>query len=95
MDKFRWKKAGVIFNPQEIETPEWMNEFAQAPSVIVLEDKIRVYFSCRPKPDNKGQYVSYSGFVELDRKNLFKVLKISKEPILKLGKLGMFDEFGT
>jgi predicted GH43/DUF377 family glycosyl hydrolase len=39
--------------------------------------------------------VSYSAYVDLDRNNLFKVLRISQNPILDLGKLGMFDEFGT
>jgi hypothetical protein len=92
---FKWNKLGKVFDPSEITTPEWMNEFAQAPSVVVFENFVRVYFSCRPKPDENGQYVSYSAYVDLNRKNLFEILEISKEPILKLGKLGTFDEFGT
>jgi predicted GH43/DUF377 family glycosyl hydrolase len=31
----------------------------------------------------------------LNRYNLFEILDISKEPILRLGDLGTFDEFGT
>ena len=46
-----------------------MTEFAQAPSTLVFDDFLRVYFSCRPSPDQKGQYVSYSAFVDLNRKN--------------------------
>lgn len=92
---FKWNKLGKIFDPTQLDTPEWMNEFAQAPSVVVDEDKVRVYFSCRPKPDENGQYVSYSAYVDLSRNNLFEILDISKEPILALGKLGAFDEFGT
>lgn len=92
---FEWKKLGKVFDPTEIKTPEWMNEFAQAPSVVVFEEKVRVYFSCRPKPDIKGQYVSYSAYVDLNRKNLFDIIEISDKPILELGKLGSFDEFGT
>jgi predicted GH43/DUF377 family glycosyl hydrolase len=92
---FKWKKEGLIFNPADHKTPEWMNEFAQAPAVMVYDGFIRVYFSCRPKPDAKGQYVSYSGWVELDRKDLHKVLRVSEQPILNLGDLGTFDEFGT
>jgi len=92
---FHWNKLGKVFDPATTETPEWMNEFAQAPSVIIFEDFVRVYFSCRPKADQNAQYVSYSAFVDLNRKNLFEIVNISKEPILALGKLGTFDEFGT
>ena len=92
---FKWKKLGRVFNPQEIENIPWLKEFAQAPSVIIYEKFIRVYFSCRPAPDSKGQYVSYSAFIDLNRENLFERVNIGKEPILKLGELGTFDEFGT
>ena len=92
---FKWKKLGRVFNPQEIENIPWLKEFAQAPSVIIYEKFIRVYFSCRPAPDSNGQYVSYSAFIDLNRENLFERVNIGKEPILKLGELGTFDEFGT
>jgi sucrose-6-phosphate hydrolase SacC (GH32 family) len=39
--------------------------------------------------------VSYSAFVDLDRANLFNVLRVAETPILELGGLGEFDEFGT
>jgi len=92
---FKWNKIGKVFDPREHETPEWMNEFAQAPSVVKFDDFVRVYFSCRPKPDSNGQYVSYSAYVDLNRQNLLDIIDISKEPILELGNLGTFDEFGT
>lgn len=92
---FKWIKKGLVFDPKNHETPEWMSEFAQAPATLIFSDFIRVYFSTRPKPDENKQYVSYSGYVDLDKENLFKVLAISREPILKLGNLGEFDEYGT
>ena len=92
---FKWKKLGKIFDPTKIQGLEWLNTFAQAPSVVEFDTYIRVYFSCRPKPDENGQYVSYSAYVDLDKFNHFKVLDVAKEPILKLGELGTFDEFGT
>ena len=92
---FKWKKLGKIFDPKDHETPFWMNEFAQAPSVVIFDDFIRVYFSCRPKSDEKGQYTSYSAYIDLDKKNIFNLIDIGKKPILELGKLGTFDEFGT
>ena len=91
-----WKKIGVIFDPSSINNrPEWMNCFAQAPNSIVFDDFVRVYFCCRPLPDSRKQFVSYFAFVDLDRKDLSKVLRISEKPVLSLGGLGAFDEYGT
>ena len=92
---FSWKKEGQLFNPTEVKNRNWLKEFAQAPSVLLYDDFVRVYFSCRPPADEKGQYVSYSAFVDLKRKNLSEIISVSENPILKLGELGTFDEFGT
>lgn len=92
---FKWQKLGKVFDPKTVENRYWLKEFAQAPSVLVFDSFVRVYFSCRPSPDKNGQYVSYSGFVDLNRSNLLEVLNISDKPILNLGELGDFDEFGT
>lgn len=78
-----------------MEGRNWLREFAQAPDTLVLDDVLRVYFSCRPPADTYGNYVSYSAFVDLDRDDLFKVRRVAEQPILKLGGLGEFDEYGT
>src|SRR5438552_8708221 len=72
-----------------------MDAFAQAPATLVLDDVVRVYFSCRPKPDAHNQYVSRAAYVDLDRGDLFRVLSVSSRPIVELGARGTFDEFGT
>lgn len=92
---FTWTKLGKVFTPQEVEGRPWLREFAQAPATLVFDDYVRVYFSCRPGPDANGQYVSYSSWVDLDRKDLTRVLRVAEQPILPLGGLGEFDEFGT
>ena len=92
---FNWNKLGKVFTPQAVTGRPWLQEFAQAPATLVLEDVVRVYFSCRPQPDSNGQYVSYSAYVDLDRADLFKIRDVARQPILKLGGLGEFDEFGT
>ena len=92
---FRWRKLGKVFTPQEVEGRSWLKEFAQAPAALLFDDYVRIYFSCRPKADETGQYVSYSAYVDLDRADLFKVRRIADQPILNLGGLGEFDEFGT
>ena len=48
-----------------------MREFAQGPATLIFDDFVRVYFSCRPAVDERGQYVSYSAFVDLDRATCF------------------------
>jgi hypothetical protein len=92
---FAWRKLGKVFTPQEVEGRCWLKEFAQAPATLVFNDFVRVYFSCRPSADENGQYVSYSAFVDLDRADLYKVRSVAERPILNLGGLGEFDEFGT
>jgi hypothetical protein len=92
---FKWTKLGKVFTPQEVEGRPWLREFAQAPATLVVDDYVRVYFSCRPGPDANGQYVSYSSWVDLDRRDLSRVLRVAEQPILPLGGLGEFDEFGT
>ncbi|MGQ1908546.1 hypothetical protein ACT3CE_02040 [Marinifilum sp. RC60d5] len=91
---FKWKKLGRIFNPTNVKNVYWINEFAQAPSVLIFKDFIRIYFSSRPKPNNKKQYLSYTGFLDLNKNNLFDIINIASHPILPLGHKGSFDEFG-
>jgi hypothetical protein len=92
---FKWEKLGRIFAPESVPDRGWLKEFAQAPATLLFDDFVRVYFSCRPFPDANGQYVSYSSYVDFDRQDLSKILRIAKNPILKLGGIGTFDEFGT
>lgn len=92
---YKWIKLGQVFDPTKRPTPAWMKEFAQAPSVLKFDNFIRVYVSCRPPPDSKGQYVSHAAYVDLNRKNLFEVVGISQQQPFGLGELGTFDEFGT
>jgi predicted GH43/DUF377 family glycosyl hydrolase len=92
---FVWHKLGKVFDPRTVTGRPWLAEFAQAPSSLLFDSFVRVYFSCRPPADAAGQYVSYSAFVDLDRSDLTKVLRVAEAPILPLGALGTFDEFGT
>lgn len=90
-----WKKLGHVFNPAHHANRAWLKEFAQAPATLLLDDRLRVYFSCRPPADECGQYRSYSAYVDFDRSDLGRVLEVSADPILALGGRGEFDEFGT
>jgi predicted GH43/DUF377 family glycosyl hydrolase len=94
----KWKKLGHIFDPTKIDDGvirEWMTGYSQCPSTQIFDDFIRVYFSCRPDPDIDGQYVSYTTYVDLDKSNLSRIIKVADKPIIPLGKLGTFDEFAV
>ena len=92
---FKWEKLGKIFDPRDYENQTWMHEYAQSPSAVIFDEYIRVYFCSRPAPSADGQYLSFIAYVDLDRKDLRKIVKICDQPVIGLGKLGTFDEFGT
>lgn len=92
---FTWRKMGRVFDPTAVVGRPWIKEFAQAPATLIFDDYVRVYFSCRPPADQNGQYVSYSAYVDLDRADLMRVVRIADAPIMELGDLGTFDEFGV
>jgi hypothetical protein len=92
---FTWRKLGRVFVPQDVTGRPWLREFAQAPATLLFDDFVRVYFSCRPPRDTNGQYVSYSAFVDFDRADLTRILRVADQPVLELGARGTFDEFGT
>lgn len=90
----KWNKLGKIFDPTSYSIHNWLNDFAQCTSTLIRENYIRIYFSCRPKIDSNGQYVSYTSFVDFDRNDMTKIIRLADSPILELGELGTFDEFG-
>lgn len=84
---FFWKKLGRVF---AVEQPTgWMHSHAQIPTALVLPDRIRVYFSARPRPG-----LSLTSFLDLDRNDPLRILYVHDRPILEQGERGMFDEHG-
>lgn len=83
-----WKKLGLIYSP-EGET-EWMQTHAMMPVIDILKNDIaRIYFSAR---DKRGR--SQGAFIEINLNDPFSLVNISKDPVLKLGQLGAFDDSG-
>ncbi len=89
----QWKKLGQIFDPTKHRT-NWMNHYSQNPNVLVLEDRLRIYFTCRPERDEFGNCVSNTAFADFELNEPFKFIGISDKPVLQLGGPGDFDEFG-
>ena len=88
----KWEKKGKIFEANA-QYP-FMNSHTCPVNAVVIDDKIRVFFSSRAIPDNNGNFISYPCYVDLDKNNPKQILKICEKPILELGKRGMFDEYG-
>lgn len=89
---FPWAKQGRIFASSG-QHP-WMMTHNQNPCALVLEDRIRIYFTCRPKPDSRGYFSSVTSYIEVDRHQPQSVLYVHDRPILDLGGMGAFDQFG-
>lgn len=90
--KLDWRKGGRIFDPTS--RFDWMNCYSQNPNVLVLPDRLRIYFTTRPKREFSGEMVSYTGFAEFEKEEPFNLISVHDEPVLELGSKGEFDEFG-
>lgn len=92
MNKLKWNKKGQIFDPKMISEN---NTHGQVPFGIILNDKLRIYFTSRPPKDINNNYVSYIYCIDCELSNISNILNINKSPILDLGRAGSFDETGT
>jgi hypothetical protein len=88
----KWEKIGKIFDPTDHTLANNCKQFAQAPQTLVLEDRVRIYFSTRAF-DSNGKYLSHIAFVDM-RKNLRDIIRVSDRTVIPLGSLGCFDEHG-
>ena len=89
---FKWNKKGLVFSPDGRH--DWMYNYAQCPFPVDFGEFIRVYFATREKYD--GNMVrAYGGFVDLDKSDLKKIIRVADRPLMELGGLGEFDEFGS
>ncbi len=80
---------GLIFAPKQ--EYEWTNSHAMLPLPLQLDEyRYRIFFGSRNK-DNKTQI----GFLDIDIREPKKILHISKEPIIRLGRKGLFDDAGV
>lgn len=88
-----WRKLGKIFDPRDHDLPSGCREFAQSPQALVMDDRVRIYFSTRSVDPLNGKYLSHVAFAEFS-KDFRRVLGVNKDPVLPLGAAGTFDEHG-
>jgi len=84
-----WKKLGMIFDIKQHDIG-WLKSHAMLPTPLLLDDRIRVYFTGR---DLSGR--SRISFVDLNREDPTNILYVHDRPLLDIGKLGTFDDSGT
>lgn len=84
----QWKKLGLVFGPDG--TMPWAKSHAMIPTPLLLnENVIRVFVTFL---DDRG--IGRPGFVDVSAHDPLRVLNVSKQPLLELGKPGTFDENG-
>lgn len=79
-----WIKQGRIFH---LEPAANRSTHTQVPTPYVMSDRVRVYYACR----RNGK--SFPAFFDLS-KDLKTILRVHEQPIMQLGKPGMFDADG-
>jgi hypothetical protein len=85
----KWIKRGLVFSPEGQQ--EWVTTHAMLPIADRIEDDLyRIYFSGRDRLNR-----SLIGYVEVDIRDPQRILKLSREPVLGLGRLGAFDDNGV
>jgi hypothetical protein len=83
-----WVKKGIIYKPDG--SLSHSRTHAQVPFAYKHADFLRIYFSSR---DENNQ--SRPTFIDVDHKNLAKVLYVHDRPVLDLGGPGEYDETGA
>lgn len=85
----KWNKIKHLFVANQ--QSKWMHSHASNAVFYPLNETIgRVYFSCR---DINGK--SHIAFLDIDFSTDFKIIKLSKEPVISPGPLGTFDDSGV
>jgi hypothetical protein len=84
----KWKKLGRIIKIDN--NFDWMVSHSSVPVSQKLKDDVfRIYFATRDK-DSHAQVACF----DIDMNSIGDVLRLSKEPVLKKGGIGFFDDEG-
>jgi sucrose-6-phosphate hydrolase SacC (GH32 family) len=83
----KWEKKGRIIYPGD--NYKYIKSHAQIPTVLVLADRMRIYFATRPLAG-----ISMTTFIDVEINNPCNIIYVHDKPILDLGNPGMFDEHG-
>ncbi|MRV71396.1 hypothetical protein GJ700_06640 [Duganella sp. FT92W] len=84
-----WKKLGVVYSPDG--SVPWASSHAMIPTPIQLnDDVIRIFTTfC------DAQGIGRPGYVDVSTADPTKVLEVSSQPLMDIGRPGTFDENGV
>lgn len=90
MNNSGWTKLGLVFDAR-LHLPDWADNSALTPLPIIHSGgHIRVFAGFR---DRSG--VSRIGYVDFSETAPGRVLRVSKQPVLDIGRDGCFDDNGV
>jgi predicted GH43/DUF377 family glycosyl hydrolase len=72
-----------------------MHSYAQVPRCVIGDESLEILFATRSPADADGSFVSRIGSVKVSIQEPTRVLSVSSHPVLDLGEVGAFDEFGV
>jgi predicted GH43/DUF377 family glycosyl hydrolase len=88
MQSIRWRKLGLVFAAAGDRA--WNKSHAQVPTALVMNDRIRVFYSTR----DAGNRTS-TGFFEVEAGDPTRVVHVHNKPVLSPGSPGAFDDCGA
>lgn len=88
-----WEPKGVIFDPRQWADSSAVGSFAQSPQALVLEDRVRVYFSTRSADEGERTWRSDVAYVDFST-DFARMLDEPRGEVIAPGALGCFDEHG-
>jgi predicted GH43/DUF377 family glycosyl hydrolase len=84
-----WEKLGLVYTATGEQT--WAQSHAFLPTSMMLDDeRIRVYVAFLDR-----ERVGRVGFVDVAARDPRKILNVSEQPVLGVGRAGAFDESGV
>lgn len=88
---FAWEKKGLVFDVARDGVGGWMHNSALTPTPFRINDEIiRVFAGFRD-----GAGVSRIGYVDVRADDPARIVAVSREPVLDIGRPGCFDDNGV
>jgi hypothetical protein len=89
VSRMRWRKLGRVYAPNGERW--WSRTHAYLPTAALMPGgELRVYFSCLD-----DQQMGHVAFVDFDVRDPKRVLYVSPDTVLDIGRPGMFDDCGV
>lgn len=85
---FKINKKGLIYAPSGVNS--WDDNSMHTPQPFLINDEIIRIYACIRDKEGIGRI----GYIDVEAKNPKNIVKTPKEPVLDIGRPGMFDDNG-